>query len=103
VSRSLKAGPGWVALAGFVVGYDYWAIHGGHETLSGACWRHCQKHHVRAVLTVSAALLYKHLMAPKMLPQIDPLNHLATRWHSKRAWNLDVAASQSQSGFSHQG
>lgn len=66
----------------FIAGYDYWAIRYGHETLSGGFWRHLERHHTRVLVTAAATILYKHLVAPGLLPQVDPLKHLARRWHA---------------------
>lgn len=68
-------------MVAWIIGYDWWAIHYGHETLSGAFWRHCQRHPNRVAITLIATLVYKHLVAPGVLPQADPLRVLADRWH----------------------
>jgi hypothetical protein len=77
----VKAGPAWVALFSGIAAYDWWAIRQGHETLSGAFWRHLERYPTRIGLTLVATLLYKHLVAPGILPAVDPLRPLANRWH----------------------
>ncbi len=74
---------GWVAIAAFVATYDYWAIRNKRETLSRAYWRAVRNPWSRlpAVLVVTG--LYKHLLFPNVLPQLDPLNRVAEGWHKK--------------------
>jgi len=80
---SRKAGVAWCIGITLVVSYDYWAIANGHETLSGAFWRNLEKPHRRVAVTIPATLLYKHLVAPEFIPQIDPLKVVVDRWHRK--------------------
>lgn len=72
-----KANVPWVALFAYVAAYDIYAIYKGHETLSSACWRFLTHPKGKWPTTLTATLLYKHLMFPNFLPQVDPLNQLA--------------------------
>lgn len=71
----------WAAIAIFVAGYDFWAIREGHETLSRAYWRALKRPSTRWPAIVVTTMLYKHLLFPNFLPQLDPLNQVAERWH----------------------
>ena len=63
--------------------YDYYAIKSGRETLSRAYWRALRHPATRWPAVLVTTGLYKHLMFPNLLPQIDPLNRLAEGWHKK--------------------
>ena len=76
-----KADIAWLAIAGFVAAYDYYAIKRGHETLSRAYWRSLRNPATRWPSIVLVTGLYKHLVFPNFLPKADPLYYIAERWH----------------------
>ena len=71
----------WFGLAAYVALYDYHAIKTGKETLSRGFWRALSNPKTRWPAILVCTSLYKHLVFPNLLPQLDPLNHVAERWH----------------------
>lgn len=96
--RVLRAGPAWAVMVGFIVLYDRWAIKHGHETLSGGCWRSLERPGGRIAVTLAATLTYKHLVAPSVLPQTDPLRIVADRWHKASKVAGSVVSEMTPSG-----
>lgn len=78
-----RADIAWFMLAAYVVAYDYYAIKKGRETLSRGYWRAMKNPLTRWPAVVVCTGLYKHLMFPNFLPQLDPLNRVAEGWHKK--------------------
>lgn len=75
-----KAPAAWIGLAAYVVAYDYYACKHGVETMSGAFGRAFTHRVGRWPTLLLLVIIVKHLIAPKVLPRIDPLNHIATQW-----------------------
>jgi hypothetical protein len=74
---------GWAGIAAYVIAYDYWAIRTDNETLSGACWRSLSHPYGKWVTLTIVTGLVKHLVAPDLLPKVDPLYYVARRWHGE--------------------
>lgn len=72
-----KADAAWLFLAAYVAAYDVYAIYRGRETLSSAFWRALTHPKVKFPTALIATGLYKHLMFPDFLPELDPLNQFA--------------------------
>lgn len=72
-----KADVAWLILAAYVAAYDVYAIYRGRETLSSAFWRALTHPKAKFATALVATGLYKHLMFPEFLPELDPLNQLA--------------------------
>jgi hypothetical protein len=83
IDMAIKAGPVWLIMGVGIAAYDWWAITYGHETMSGAFWRQLDRHPTRIPVLVGATMLYKHLVAPGVLPQADPLKYVADNWHKR--------------------
>lgn len=83
VENEKHANLGWVTIAAFVAAYDYWAIKTHNETLSRAYWRAVKNPWSRWPTVVVTTGLFKHLLFPSFLPQLDPLNAVAESWHKK--------------------
>lgn len=75
-----RASVAWLGLAAYVAAYDYYAIKTGRETLSGAYWHALRNPKTRVLAVCSATILYKHLVFPTVLPELDPLYFIAERW-----------------------
>lgn len=78
-----KADIGWAVIAAFVAGYDYYAIKTHNETLSRAYWRSLKRPATKWPTIIVTTSLFKHLLFPNFLPQLDPLNRIAEGWHRK--------------------
>lgn len=74
MSRRKNATLGWIGLGVYVAVYDVWALVNGHETLSGAIWRGLTNKKTRGPIIAAILITNKHLLAPQVLPQIDPFN-----------------------------
>ena len=74
----------WINIALFVAVYDYCAIRNGNETLSRGFWRALEHPKARWPTILIATGLYKHLMFPNFLPQLDPLYYVVERWHKNK-------------------
>ena len=67
---------GWLGLAGFILGYDAWAIASGRETLTRSFQR-AMKHPLRrwpVAVAVGVTVLHLYDQLPARL---DPFGHLA--------------------------
>lgn len=80
-TKFYKADIAWFALAAYVAAYDYYAIKKGKETLSRGYWRALGNPKTRWPAVLVTTSVFKHLMFPNVLPQLDPLNRVAERWH----------------------
>lgn len=81
--RIKKATIGWAVIWAFVIGFDYGAIKTGNETLSRAYWRAVKHPKAKWPTLLVTMSLFKHLLFPNFLPQLDPLNKVAENWHRK--------------------
>lgn len=71
--KRFNASWGWVGLAGYVVGYDTWALATGHDTLS-TVFRRSLAHPVRRwPVTLTCTVTISHLYG-WLPPIIDPFH-----------------------------
>jgi hypothetical protein len=75
-----KSDVAWLAIAGFVAAYDIYAIKTKNETLSSGFWRALRNPRSRWPAVIVCTGLYKHLMFPNFMKELDPLYYLVERW-----------------------
>lgn len=70
---------GWVATAIVVVAYDYWAIHGSHQTMSSAFKNGLSRKTTVMPTFVSWVILTWHLFRPESLRKTDLFSFIVDR------------------------
>ena len=70
---------GWVLTAMVVSAYDYWALHGRHQTMSGAFKNGLFRRSTSVPTFVGWAILTWHLFHPPSLRKTDIMSRILDR------------------------
>ncbi len=97
MNKSGASGPAgiaaWIGLAAYIVAYDYYACKHEKETMSTAFGRALDHKLARWPTLLVLVIVVKHLTAPDVLSNIDPINKIAKVWRNElnsHSYNSDM-------------